>query len=201
VPPVLRLVLVFAVVAVGTAACGDDDAGDDGGSAAAATTESRDATTTTTDGATPSTTAATITTTAPAPACGDIVEEAFDPASPSHVLPGAPEPTYLTDPPTSGPHQAVPAEGGVRDEPLGRPVQVGLLEHGLVLVQYRPADVAAADVAPAATDQVVVAPNDGLPAPVVATAWLAKRECSAVDLAALAEFVRARAGHGPDSGH
>jgi drug/metabolite transporter (DMT)-like permease len=132
-------------------------------------------------------------------ACGPIRQEALDPGSLQHVLPGAEEPTYRSDPPTSGPHLPGPDLSGVVDEPIPPPVQVGILERGDVLVQHEglgDEDVAALEEL--AGDRVVVAPGTDLPAPVVATAWVHKRTCDAVDVDALREFVDERAGQGPD---
>jgi hypothetical protein len=130
--------------------------------------------------------------------CGPEVREAFDPNSLQHVLPGGRAPTYLTNPPTSGPHVPGAAISGVRTDVLDKPTQVGALEGGSVLVQYR--DLSAADVQrleSVAGDKVIVAPNPDLPDKVVATAWVFKRTCSAVDTAALTEFVTAHRGKGP----
>ncbi len=132
--------------------------------------------------------------------CGDEVQERFDPST-NHVLPGAAEPEYLSDPPTSGPHQPGPARSGVVDEPLSRPVQVGQLEAGAVLLQHAedlPGDQLA-ELQALAGDLVIVGPNGDLPAPVVATAWTFKLECQAVDAAAIAEFVAEHRGQGPGS--
>jgi hypothetical protein len=82
--------------------------------------------------------------------------------------------------------------------PLSRPSQVGALEAGVVLLQYR--DLSTEDtrtLESLVTDNVVVAPNPSLPDRVVATAWLVKQTCSGVDTAALRGFIRTRAGHGP----
>jgi hypothetical protein len=87
----------------------------------------------------------------------------------------------------------------VQADPIPKPVQVGLLEDGAVLLQHRP-DLAAgqlADLEALASGDVVVAPNPDLPDPVVATAWLFKRSCSSVDVDALREFVDERRGKGP----
>ena len=132
-------------------------------------------------------------------ACSPITREALDPGSIQHVLPGA-QPHYLTDPPTSGAHQPSPPVAGVQTKPIGRPVQVGILEQGHIVVQYR--GVSAADVAALRTlvgPRVVVAPAASLPAGqrVVATAWLYKQVCRAVDLPTLRRFIAARAGKGP----
>lgn len=131
--------------------------------------------------------------------CGSIRKEALDPQFLRHVGRDATA-RYLSDPPTSGPHQPGPEVTGTLDEPISRPVQVGLLEGGAVLVQHDP-DLPAADVArlQGLVDAgVVLAPNPDLPAPVVATAWVHKLSCSEVDVAALREFVRERLGKGPD---
>ncbi|MGH2686991.1 MAG: EamA family transporter, partial [Actinomycetota bacterium] len=145
--------------------------------------------------------AATATTVAP-PTCDEPVDEAADPTSSVHVLPGAPEPEYTTDPPTSGPHQAVGEVEPVQSDPMPRPVQVGVLESGRVLVQYGP-DIdgeALTSLRAVAGDEVVLAPNNDLPAPVVATAWLRKMTCDGVDTAAIERFVVDTAGL-PDESH
>ena len=139
----------------------------------------------------------------PGAGCGDVVRERFDPDSAVHVLPGADEPTYLTDPPTSGPHAPTTPVGGVRDEPIGRPDQVGLLEAGIVVVQHDPSVTGEelAGVEALADDElVVVAPNPDLPAPIVATAWTRKLLCTTLDdggAQALGRFVAEQAGQAP----
>lgn len=135
-----------------------------------------------------------------ASACGPTHREALDPNFPLHVLPGATDVHYRTDPPTSGAHQPAPRLARVQRRPLPRPVQVGLLEAGDVLVQYR--GLSGPDVVRLrrlAGGHVVVAPYPTMShrARVVATAWIFKRTCSAVDIGAIEEFVQQRAGHGP----
>lgn len=130
--------------------------------------------------------------------CGADEQERLDPDYLVHVLPGGPEPAYLSDPPTSGPHAVAAARGGVDDEPLARPDQVGQLEAGVVLVQHgdlAPDDLAAVEAL--AGDQVLVLPGDDLPAPIVATAWTRKLVCSSLDgggIEALQAFAEAHAG-------
>jgi hypothetical protein len=128
--------------------------------------------------------------------CGRAVTEALAPDSLKHVLPGAPEPTYPTDPPTSGPHQpGARTVVGVQTAPLARPVQVGILEEGGILLQYK--DLSAQDrrrLERQAGGDVRVAPAPSLPAPVVATAWRHKLVCQGLDVEALKAFVRAYAG-------
>lgn len=140
--------------------------------------------------------------------CGDPVRERLDPSSSVHLVTTADEPDYLSDPPTSGAHYAVPAPTGVSDDALPRPLQVTVVEAGLVLVQYQPDEldadqVAALEALVADDDQVVVAPGPGLGDPVVATAWTWKLTCGSIDAdpgaatEALADFAAERAGEAP----
>jgi hypothetical protein len=133
--------------------------------------------------------------------CSPVTREALDPNYLVHVLEDSPSLEYRSDPPTSGPHQPGPPVHGVVDHALSRPVQVGILERGDVVIQYRPDDVDAADLESLASGEdsrVVVAPNPDLPEPVVATAWLYKRTCDRAATDPLQAFVDARIGHGPD---
>lgn len=137
----------------------------------------------------------------PAGPCAAAVRDPLDPGSLQHALPGSPPPSYATEPPTSGPHQAGRHPGGVVHDPLPRPVQVGALEAGQVLLQHRdlPPD-ALRRLEALGGPQVVVAPNPALPAPVVASAWRRRQECQAVDVEVLDRFVREHAGGGPAHG-
>ena len=129
--------------------------------------------------------------------CQPVHREALDPNE-AHVLPGAAEPTYRTDPPTSGPHTPAETPTGVLAAPLARPRQVGALEAGAVLFQYRDLSTDEQRALEAlAGGLVVVAPNPDLPDKVVATAWLYKQVCSAVDTTALQDFAAAHQNHGP----
>lgn len=133
-------------------------------------------------------------------ACGPVRREPLDPRSLQHVLPNAPTPQYRTDPPTSGPHQPSPPVSGALATSLPKPVQVGLLEGGNVLVQYRGLPKAKVRVLDGmAGPKTVVAPNPELErGQVVLTSWLHKQTCSTVDPRAIRAFVTARAGRGAD---
>ena len=131
------------------------------------------------------------------PACDRVVREQLDSRSVQHVFPGTPEPSYVTDPPTSGPHQVGGHPTGVLHEPISRPVQVAMLEDGGVLVQYRGLnDNQRSRLEELAQGMVTVAPNADLNDAVVATAWTAKQTCRSVDTEALRAFIRAFQGKG-----
>jgi hypothetical protein len=133
---------------------------------------------------------------APRQACAGVVTDPLDPRSTQHLLPGAPEPAYPSDPPTSGPHLATPElPRGAQSEPVPRPLQVSVLERGGGLIQHR--DVAPeqkASLEALAGPDVVVAPAPDLPAPVVATAWRRRLVCTALDVDALKDFVASHRG-------
>lgn len=132
-------------------------------------------------------------TTASSTGCGPVEEEPLDPDSAKHVFPGAAEPAYLTDPPTSGPHQVGDHPTGDLQDPIPRPIQVAMLEHGYVLIQYRDPALRA-QLTPLVDEHTTIAPNPGLPAPVVATAWQHKQACQTPEEAALRDFVGEHAG-------
>ena len=125
--------------------------------------------------------------------CGPSVVEQLDPDG-GHLIAGVTPPSYLTNPPTSGPHTpGLGVEGGIVHEPLSPIAQVTTLEDGIVIVQYRdPAD--AEDLEPLAGPEVVVAPNPGLPSAVIATAWVEKLTCSGVDVESVQRFIDSVAG-------
>jgi hypothetical protein len=119
--------------------------------------------------------------------CTGPVREALDPQAGLHVLDPAATITYLSDPPTSGPHLVGDAPTGLVAEPLADSVQISILERGDVLVQYRPdlePDERAA-VESLALGGTVVAPDPDLDDPIVATAYSWKLTCRQLDLDAL----------------
>jgi hypothetical protein len=122
-----------------------------------------------------------------------------------HLLPGAPDPPYSTYPPTSGAHRVGYYPRGVVASPVGLPVQVGLLEKGFVMVQYRadlgPAAEAALAPLTAVTPYLTLAPDPTLQQEVVATSWLHDLRCGGygpAGLAALRRFITARVGQGTE---
>ena len=68
--------------------------------------------------------------------CAASTAEPLDPTAAIRLLPNAAEPTYATDPPSSGVFIVGAAVGPTPSAPLSRPVQVGLLAQGKVLIQY-----------------------------------------------------------------
>lgn len=132
--------------------------------------------------------------------CDPAVRERLDPTWTVHLVAGADEPEYLSEPPTSGPHLTTEAPTGALDAPLDRPLQLTALEVGLVLVQYLPDEVSDAQVEQLealASDTVTVAPNPDLPEPIVLTAWTWKQTCGDVDAEAIRTFAEEHVGDAP----
>ena len=102
---------------------------------------------------------------------------------------------YSSTPPTSGWHRSGVAGPGIATEPLSEPVQVGLLEAGLVVVTHgRLTDdehAALAELAARFPAAVAVTPYTPLePGAVAAAGWGVLQRCDGVDSAALETFVR-----------
>ena len=134
---------------------------------------------------------------AAAAGCDAPQAQTIDPSSSQHILPGAPEPDYTTNPPTSGAHAPGGHPTGVLASEIPKPVQVALLEEGHVLLQYGELSASQRQIVErmaSSRDDVTVAPNKELPSPIVATAWLHTMRCERADQTALEAFIDAHAG-------
>lgn len=82
---------------------------------------------------------------------------------------------YEQVPPVGGAHNGVPQTCGFYDAPIGSEHAVHSMEHGAVWVTYDPElpapDVRVLEELTHEHDYLLVSPFDGLPAPVVASAW------------------------------
>lgn len=126
------------------------------------------------------------------------LREPEDPLSVQHVVPTDEDTfTYLSDPPTSGPHVGAAAPTGVLDVPLDPAFQVTILEAGAALVQYDPNVIGLNELESWADEGAVVAPRYDLPAPVVVTAWTWKLTCDGVDEESIGTFVATRTDAAP----
>ena len=110
-----------------------------------------------------------------------------------------PEGEVTTGPaPSSGQPSGGPT-CGVVTEPVSTEAQVDSLAAGIVVVQYRDPDDAAAltEALAERPTEVLVAPNADLDARLVATAWGRRLRLEEVDPPVLRAFVTAHAGIGP----
>ncbi len=122
-----------------------------------------------------------------------------------HLQAGQDYTAYNSTPPTSGPHAPTPAPCGVSSEPIPNTVQVHDLEHGVVMVQYRPGlDASQVQALEALgrsyASHVIVAPYPRLPTPVAATAWTKLMTLDRADAGKLRRFIDRFRQHGPEAG-
>lgn len=122
-----------------------------------------------------------------------------------HLDPGGKYTQYNSTPPTSGPHDPTPAPCGVTPEPIPNEVQVHDLEHGVIMVQYRPgldqAQVGRLEaLGRSYNSHVIVAPYPGLKTAVAATAWTKLMALESADTGKLRRFIDLYRQKGPEVG-
>jgi hypothetical protein len=118
-----------------------------------------------------------------------------------------PHSTYTVDPPAGGDHDPVPAPAGfydAADVPTDGHL-VHSLEHGFVVVWYRPGSVSAATVdglrdLARRHRWVLVAPRPSLPTALAATAWHRRLLCPDGAAGPIGNFVTAFRNQGPEKG-
>ena len=123
----------------------------------------------------------------------------------AHLDVGAPAPDYNSDPPTSGPHAPAAAACGIYRE---APPDINLvhdLEHGVIVAYYDPATALEArdeleNFARDAGTHVIVAPREGMEAPITLTAWTHMLTLDTFDAAAVDAFYGEFAQRGPEAG-
>ena len=124
--------------------------------------------------------------------------EQFEDVTPGHVK-GTVE--YAKTPPVGGKHNDRWLACDVYDEEVPPEAAVHSLEHGAVWVTHAP-DLPAEQVAQLAEltavdeEYVLVTPFEGLPSPVVASAWGLQLQAESADDPRLEQFVRQYAGGG-----
>lgn len=100
---------------------------------------------------------------------------------------------YPQNPPPGGPHLATPQTCGVYTSPVTAGNALHSLEHGAVWVTYRPtlpkAQVTALQDLVRGNVSVLLSPDSGQPAPVVATAWGRQLRLQSADAGKLKSFV------------
>jgi hypothetical protein len=100
---------------------------------------------------------------------------------------------YDQNPPVGGMHNPVLQNCGFYSEPVGNEHAVHSLEHGTVWITYDP-DLPAADIAKLEAmveghDYLLISPYEGLPSPVVASAWGVQLQLDGVDDPYLIAFI------------
>ncbi|GHF40179.1 DUF3105 domain-containing protein [Deinococcus metalli] len=100
---------------------------------------------------------------------------------------------YAENPPAGGAHNPIWQNCGVYSQPLYNEYAVHSLEHGAVWITYRPdLDSAQVDTLKKLVDgrpYTLLSPYDGLPSPVVISAWGAQLKVEKADDARLKAFL------------
>lgn len=100
---------------------------------------------------------------------------------------------YTMTPPAGGPHNPAWLNCGIYELPVQAEYAVHSLEHGAVWVTYDPARVSGADLdslrSQMPRSHIILSPFDGLPAPVVASAWGVQVALEGVDDPRLGDFI------------
>jgi hypothetical protein len=115
-------------------------------------------------------------------------------------------PAYKVNPPAGGNHTPEVAAAGTYREgqvPPDGPI-VHAMEHGFVVIWYRPGDTDVMDEAEALGDEfgeeTLVVPRATMDVPVAATAWHRRLLCGSFEHDALSEFIRGYRDQGPEKG-
>jgi hypothetical protein len=118
-------------------------------------------------------------------------------------------PTYKFDPPSGGDHEPVAAQPGIYDSgPLPSDGKlVHAMEHGFVILWYRPDAGAGADVIDKLQtlgdefgNATLVVPRPSMDVPVAATAWHQRLLCRDYEERPLRAFIDAYTDKGPEKG-
>lgn len=122
-----------------------------------------------------------------------------------HLAQGEAPPDYNSNPPTSGRHASSSAECGIYVEEVADVIQVHNLEHGTIVIQYRP-DLsqpdrdALEDYARTKSSHILVAPRVGLETAIAVTAWTRLLQLETVDFGTIDVFYDRFVRRGPELG-
>src|SRR3989344_3075203 len=120
-----------------------------------------------------------------------------------HIPDGQEVAEYNSNPPTSGPHYAQPADWGVYEQPLLDERLVHNLEHGGIWLSYRDADDTALtaqlrDIADDYTLKVIMTPRPENDARIAVAAWGRLLKLESFDREQIEDFIGAFINRGPE---
>jgi hypothetical protein len=135
----------------------------------------------------------------------NIEVETFPAEGVDHIKPNDPTPSYKTFPPTSGPHSPQTFDYGYYENPLPFELLVHNLEHGDIVIYYKPT------LSEEAKDHlkylskftmmgsgVIVVPSDQIEGEVTATAWTKRMTLSSFDEEKVGKFIYEFIYQGPE---
>lgn len=120
-----------------------------------------------------------------------------------HIARDKSHPAYNSNPPTSGPHWALVAGGGIKDEPVPDELALHSMEHGAAVVWYREgldqADIdKIKEVFYASSGKKIMLPRKDLDVPVALTSWGYLLKLQTIDEAKIKEFIETNNDRAPE---
>lgn len=132
-----------------------------------------------------------------------LIGEAIAIQGANHVPEGTKE-DYNSNPPTSGPHYANSQPAGIYDKPVPDGNLIHSMEHGAVILWYKP-DLPASDSAKlksifndASASKKIIVPRDSLDVPVALTSWGRLLKLQTIDENQIKTFMETNEDRGPE---
>lgn len=132
-----------------------------------------------------------------------LIGEAIASQGANHVPEGTKE-DYNSNPPTSGPHYANSQPAGIYDKPIPDGNLIHSMEHGAVILWYKP-DIAASDSAKlkslfneVSVSKKLMVPRDSLDVPVALTSWGRLLKMQTIDENQIKNFMETNEDRGPE---
>jgi len=120
----------------------------------------------------------------------------------SHIAIGATHDPYNSNPPTSGPHYAQPADWGVYTQPLPDEQVIHNLEHGGIWITYKDLDQDTKsqleDIARRYPGSVILTPRPGNDSKIALASWGRLQKLASFDEKIILDFIRANKNKSPE---
>jgi hypothetical protein len=121
-----------------------------------------------------------------------------------HVARGRAHADYKSNPPTSGPHWAGLAGGGIKSEPVPDELILHSMEHGAAVLWYK-ADLPESDIEilknafQDAPGKKIMLPRENLDVPVALTSWGYLLKLDVIDEETIKEFIETNNDRAPET--
>lgn len=120
----------------------------------------------------------------------------------THITPGQSHDPYNSNPPTSGPHLAQPANWGVYSTPLQDEQAIHNLEHGGIWISYKGIDDQTKGqletITKANGGSVIMSPRESNDVKIVLTSWTRMEKLDGYDEGKILEFIRSNKNKSPE---
>ncbi len=128
--------------------------------------------------------------------------EAFGNQGQQHIAIGATHTAYNSNPPTSGPHYAQPANWGIYQNELSDENLVHNLEHGGIWISYTGISTTTIEqieaLAKKYSNKMIVTPRSGNDSPIVLASWTRLQKLEQFDETTIVNFIKANKNRSPE---